>query len=464
MAETARLLAIDAQPEVLQVVERTLASRFDCHFAGGAEEARRLLDSHHFDLVLCDVQVPGGAGMPLVEQIARERPETALVLLAGNDDPELAERAFELGAHGYLVKPFWPGQLLITTLTALRRSRLELAQRAHSKMVEEQMQALMERAPFPVYIKDRQHRYLMANSAAHEIVDLEPNELIGKTDEELMSPDSVASVREADLRVLTNQEPVEREETIQIAGEERVFLSVRFPYIDSTGEVVGVFGVSADITANRDAEQLQKDLAEAQARAIAELRSSRLETVERLSRAIEMHDAVTGSHVGRIAATAASLGRKLGLGRERVELLREAAPMHDVGKIATPDHLLSKPGPLNGEERAELQRHTLIGHDILDGSDSDLLQTAARIALTHHERYDGSGYPRGLRGEEIPIEGRIVAVADVLDALLSDRPYRQGVDVSEAVAAIRAGRGTHFDPAVVDALLENLDEVLEQRG
>ncbi len=177
-----------------------------------------------------------------------------------------------------------------------------------------------------------------------------------------------------------------------------------------------------------------------------------------------MHDAETGAHVNRMAAIAALLGEGMGLGPEQVLLLRAAAPMHDVGKIATPDEILRKPGPLTDEEREEMQRHTTVGHEILAGSDSELLQMAARIALTHHERYDGSGYPRGLRGEEIPIEGRIVAVADVFDALLSDRSYRPAMSVEEATDVIRNGSGTHFDSEIAELLLDHLDQAIALRG
>ena len=145
-------------------------------------------------------------------------------------------------------------------------------------------------------------------------------------------------------------------------------------------------------------------------------------------------------------------------------LLRTAAPMHDVGKVATPDEILRKQGPLTPEELEEMQRHTTIGHQILSGSDSVLLQMAAEVALTHHERWDGSGYPNGLKGTEIPIEGRIVAVADAFDAMLSDRSYRPALTVAEAMKTIAAESGTHFDPEIVDVLLENHEEALSLRG
>ncbi|HSS41033.1 MAG TPA: HD domain-containing phosphohydrolase [Solirubrobacterales bacterium] len=464
MSDRAKILITDDRPEARRLIERSLGERFDCQLTGSVAEARKRLAETEYELALCDIEMPGESGLNLVEEIVAEHPSTAVVLVTGVDDPAIADRALELGAHGYLVKPFWPGQLLITTMTALRRRELELAQRAHSRTLEERLQALMDRAPVPAYIKDRDYRYVIANRVAHDVVGQPPNTLIGLRDEDFMPPESARAVRRSDARVIEAGEALEIEETISVKGRNRIFLSVKFPYVDDLGQTVGVSGVSADITDGREARRLAEELATAQSRAIQELRSSRQETVERLARAIEQHDAATGAHVTRMARIAAYLGELLGLGEEQVLLLRAAAPMHDVGKIATPDEILRKPGSLTPEERAEMERHTVVGHEILAGSESELLQMAARIALTHHEKFDGSGYPRGRTGEEIPIEGRIVAVADVFDALLSDRPYRAGMSVEQAAAIIRGGRGTHFDPEVADALLDHLDEALRERG
>lgn len=322
----------------------------------------------------------------------------------------------------------------------------------------------MDQAPVPIFVKDLDRRYLLANRTTHEILGLQPGEVIGRTDAEVVSPETEQLIREGDMRVLRDKEPCEREATLNLAGRERTFLTVRFPYRDEEGKLVGLIGVAAEITAQREAERLQRDLTAAQERSIEELRSSRQETVERLARAIELHDAEAGRHVDRMARLASYLASQLGLDDEQIQLLRTAAAMHDVGKICVPTEILRKPGPLTPEERAEVERHAEIGHQILDGSESALLQMAARIALTHHEWFDGSGYPRRLEGEEIPVEGRIVAVADVFDALLSDRPYRPAMSVAEAVEIVRAGRGTQFDPEVVDALLGHLDDALETRG
>jgi PAS domain S-box-containing protein len=201
----------------------------------------------------------------------------------------------------------------------------------------------------------------------------------------------------------------------------------------------------------------------AQRSAIRDLHASHRETAERLASAIEMYDPESRRHVCRMASIAALLGTKLGLGSHRVQLLQAAAPMHDIGKIATPASVLHKGGALTESERERMELHTKVGHEILANSESKLLQMAATIALTHHEWFDGSGYPQGLSGEEIPIEGRIAAVADALDALLSDRPHRPAYTAEEAIETIVAERGTHFDPEVVDALLDNIGVALALR-
>jgi putative two-component system response regulator len=353
-AQKERILATDDRPEMLRLVGRALSPHYACEFATTVAEARSKLAEDTFQLALCDIEMPDDSGLILAEEITSNHPETCVVLVTGVDDATVADRAFEFGVCGYLVKPFWPGQLLITAMNALRRHELELAE------------------------QDRNRRLLRR--------------------------------------------------------------------------------------AQNEAVQLRDELAIAQQQAIEELRASRQETVERLALAIELHDAETGRHVNRMASIAAYLGRQLGLDRERTLLLRAAAPMHDVGTIAIPDEILRKPGPLTVTEREEMKRHTEVGHRILADSQSDLLRLAASIALTHHERFDGAGYPHGLRGYDIPLEGRIVAVADVFDALLSDRCYRPALPVKDAIKVIEKGRGTQFDPAVVNVLLQHQSEVLSLRG
>lgn len=462
-----RVLVTDDRPEVLQLVDRSLCEHYRCDFAANLEQARSRLATEHFQLALCDLEMLGESGFELAEEIAEEHPDTALILITDTDDLELARKAFNLaghGVHGYLVKPFWPGQLLITAMNALRRRELEVSERSYRLNLEERSQKIIDMAPMPIYVKDGSYRYTFANAQADELAGRREGQLVGEKDEAIMGPEALEQTRADDRRILRDGTTHRAEETIEIGGMERCFQSVKFPLLNEKGQANAVCGISIDISAQRDALQLRDELAVTQQEAIKELRLSQKETVDRLAKAIEMHDSSTGEHVARIAKVAAFLGAQLGLDDERIHLLRAAAPMHDVGKIATRDEILRKPGPLTPSERMEMENHTVVGHEILANSKSDMLRLAARIALTHHERYDGTGYPRGLSADEIPLEGRIVAVADVFDALLNDRCYRQAMSVDETVEIIEEGRGTHFDPEIVDALIDNLAEVLRLRA
>jgi putative two-component system response regulator len=189
-----------------------------------------------------------------------------------------------------------------------------------------------------------------------------------------------------------------------------------------------------------------------------ELTRSREETIKRLSLAIEFRSHETGEHVGRIGLNTAFVARQLGFEDSRCEMIRLAAVLHDVGKIGIADAILLKPGPLTHDERRRMQEHAEIGYRLLTGSGSELLEFAAEIAWIHHERFDGTGYPRGLAGHDIPLEGRITSVADVFDALTHDRVYRPALPLEKAIGIMAEGRGGQFDPDVLDVFMDALGE------
>ena len=255
-----------------------------------------MLKETPFALVLSDVNMPGESGIDFTREVLAHYPETAVVMVTGIDDRSYAEIAIELGAYGYVLKPFKPNELIINVNNALRRRTLEIENRDHREMLE---QTVLERT---------------------------------------------AALRETIAQL-------ERSDT--------------------------------------------------------ELRRLREETIRRLSWAAEFRNQETGEHIVRMSLYCALLARLAGLDAERAELIRIASPMHDVGKIGIPDRILLKPGRLTDDEREVMEAHTEMGHRILAGSEVELLDLAAEIALTHHERIDGSGYPRGLAGDAIPIEGRI---------------------------------------------------------
>lgn len=233
-------------------------------------------------------------------------------------------------------------------------------------------------------------------------------------------------------------------------------------FVNKPLDIIEIAARISNMLALRHSQKKLRDraswLAEEVAKATSEICLREHETIIKLSRAAEYRDPETGTHILRMAHYSRLIARNLGMDMEQQQLLMDAAPMHDIGKVGIPDHILLKPSRLTEDEMLIMRQHTRIGYSILSGSSSSLLQMAAQIALSHHEKYDGSGYPYGLVGEDIPISGRIVAVADVYDALSSERPYKTAWMQDQVLELLRECAGKHFDPRCVDALLSSIDE------
>lgn len=195
-------------------------------------------------------------------------------------------------------------------------------------------------------------------------------------------------------------------------------------------------------------------------KAFESIKAASLETIHRLSVAAEYKDKNTGEHIQRMTRYTTVVAQRMGLDEKSIETIQYATPMHDVGKIGIPDQVLMKPGKLDPAEWEIMKQHSLIGARILTGSDAEFIRLGEIIALNHHEKWDGSGYPNHLKGLEIPLEARIVAVADVFDALTSKRPYKPAFSIEIALGIIQEGRGSHFDPQVVDAFFAIQDEII----
>ncbi len=341
--------------EAVRRLLKMLAERlgYQADTAGDIEEAKQKLESMDFSLVLADVNMPGGSGLELLGYIGEQHPETAVVVVTGIDDADLASTALDQGAYGYVIKPFEANEISIAMTNALKRRALEIENKRHREHLEEMVAA-----------------------------------------------------RTSDLWTAVSQ-------------LERAHLKIR---------------------------------------------KSQEDTVYRLSLAAEYRDDETANHIQRMSRYCALLARKIDSNEDFIDLLRVASIMHDVGKIGIPDSILLKPATLTAEERRIMESHADLGYKILSGSDSELLDLAASIALTHHEKLDGSGYPKGLSGDAIGLEGRIAAIADVFDALSTDRVYRKAFPLGRAVEILGEGRGTHFDADLLDAFLDSLDEVLRVKS
>jgi putative two-component system response regulator len=327
---------------------------YACHLAATGVEARSHLDREDdIAAVVCAAGSAGDTGFDLMATLAGDFPGVAVVMTTGDDDAPTAAQAFEVGADGYLIKPFTANELLTTMTGALRRRELGAARRGQARGLEQTITRLR---------------------TLHSV----------------------------------------------LAGFER-----------------GGSGPSSDDEAD---------------------------VIERLSRAMSPRGDETAMHIERMSRYSALLARVVGFSDRSSEEVRIASTLHDVGKIGVPDTILSKPGLLSAEEYGAVQRHAQIGYRLLAGSASERLQMAASIALGHHEWWDGGGYPHGLRGEEIPVEARIAAVADVFDALTSHRVYHPAVSVEAAIAMMVELRGRQFDPRLLDAFIGSIHEVTAIRA
>lgn len=345
----AELLIVDDEAAFRAALRRTLErSGHRVREAGSVEEAREVLAVQSAELVLCDVNMPGGSGLDLVRAVVDGDPDTAIVMLTGNDDPAVADEALAIGAHGYMVKPIGGNEARIVVASSLRHRELDLARR--------------------LYVEELESKVLNRTTALREALD-------------------------------------------------------------------------------------QLELSEASVRDIER------DTVDRLVTALTIRSEETGAHIRRVGRFAAMLARLAGVQLWSEDEIYLAAMLHDVGKIGIPDSILLKPGPLDTQDREIIERHSELGNRMLADGRSPVLILGAQIALTHHERWDGSGYPDGLVHDEIPIAGRIAAIADVFDALTSDRVYRSAMSFDEAMAEMRAQSGKQFDPDLLSLFMNAADQL-----
>ena len=320
-----KILIVDDEVSVQRTLKRIMKRiQQECSLASSAEEARRIMKEETFDLILCDNHLTGESGMGLIEHVISEYPETAVIMVSGMDDPEVAEKALEIGAYGYMIKPFKPSEVIINVSSALRRQRLETESRTHRENLEQ-----------------------------------------------------MVATRTTELQ-----------ETLD-----------------------GVIKV--------------------------------------IALTVESRDPYTAGHQLRVADLAGAFSKEMGLPEDQIKGIHMAGMIHDLGKISVPSEILSKPSRLSTIEFELIKTHPQVGYDILKGI--EFPWSVAEISYQHHERMDGSGYPRGLKGEEILLEARIMAVADVVEAMASHRPYRPALGIDVALDEISKNKGVLYEPEMVDA-------------
>ena len=323
----ADILVVDDEESVRRLLSRMLVrGGYECTLAADAAEARKFIKNRNFELILCDVAMPGESGIDFIRYVGAEYPDTATIMVTAVDDPEIAETALEAGIYGYMIKPFNANEVIINVRNSLRRRELEIADRTYRRNLEQKV-------------------------------------------------------------------------------EERT----------------------------------------------AELQETLKGTIFALTMTVEYRDPYTSGHQQRVSDLASAIAKEMGFPEDKIMGIRMAGVLHDIGKIAIPVEILSKPGRLSKTEFELIKNHSQVGYDILNSI--KFPWPLSQIVLQHHERMDGSGYPQGLSGENILMEARIMGVADVVEAMASHRPYRPALGIDKALEEISKNREVLYDPEAVDACL-----------
>ncbi len=434
-ARPVRVLVVDDEASARAAMKRFLErGAFEVETAEGFEEASDKLGATRFDVVVCDIVMPGRSGLDLLERLRHEAPEVEVVLVTGHANVETVLDAMRRGAGDVLVKPLSAERLCGAVQHAARlktikeenrryREHIEglLIQRTHEvRESESRLASIVGESVDGIVVTDRSGRILFLNPAARRYLGKHVHEMLG-----LPLPDTMDGQTTREIRVAGP------------TGETWV-LEVRattIPWARRRAHLI----VLRDVTAlTRATEEREKALG----RTLKALR----ETAEVLATAVEMRDPYTSGHQRRVTMLACAIYDEMGLPPDGREGLRIAGMVHDVGKLQVPTEILVKPGRLTELEYRILQGHARAGHNLLKGV--DFPWPVARMVLQHHERMDGSGYPDGASGDGILMEARILAVADVVEAMASHRPYRPALGVDTALAEIEAGAGTLYDPDV----------------
>ena len=509
LGRTPRVLIVDDQVQNVKLLEaflRTMSLPAELEEAFDGIEALQKVDQFKPDLILLDIMMPGLDGFEVCRRIksdTRTRYITIIIITALDHIDERV-KGIEAGADDFLTKPVNKVELIARTKMLLKTKGL------NDKVLryKDTLQQLIELTSFS---KRYAARDVLLNSFAHSAARLTGLEQVaiifraGDDDFRIVGGHGVYEEGGGNKFqtmgvgatgwILRNGEPlvVRSDDDDQqaffsldsgfVGVPLKSFDGIVFGTINAYGErvetdeeVLGVLSLMAQrisseiqlkdhsrklegMVATRTTE-LRSTLQELES-ANVEITHAQEETIFRLSLAAEFKDEATAAHLNRMSNYSHAIATAMGMKESYCTLIRLAAPMHDVGKIGIPDSLLLKPGKLTAEEYDEMKKHTIIGGRILSGSSSRLLQMSERIALSHHEKYGGGGYPYGLVSEDIHLEGRIVALADVFDALITRRPYKDPMPMEKALSIIKEDTGPHFDPRVSSAFFQALEEILK---
>lgn len=447
----ARLLVVDDEPALLELMEVRLGelgyavTAVSSGPAALASLERTTREQHPFDLVLLDLSMPRMSGLEVLWQIRDRHPafELPVIMITGKTGTHDLVAALELGANDYITKP-----VDFTIVTARLGIHLQLTRTTRQlRRREEQYRLLAENSTDMVTRESPDGTWLYVSPASVKLLGFSPEELVGRSAYSLLHPDDFESLAHTYDTLLDSPDSFALRYRMRRKDGRWIWTEASMQVLrDPDGDVTEIQSAVRDVTAQVERQSTVTE-----------------DMMVRFGRIAEFRSGETRGHIQRMGHACAILARRAGLPSRVCDNLRLAATLHDIGNIVLPLEILNKPGPLTTAEYEQVKASAEVGYELLRGSGNEVLDLAATICWYHHEHWDGSGYPRGRRGRGIPVEARIALVCDVFDMMTSDRPYRPALSVAEAVATLETGRGTQFDPDLVELFLTGLPEILALR-
>jgi len=448
------ILIIDDNPKNIQLAASVLKETklFNIFFATSGEDGIKQLEKKDYTLILLDINMPGLNGYETAD-IIKNNPHTTnipIIFLSANANQDSINKGFNHGGQDYITKPFQQQELIYRVKTHVE---LFLAKK-HLQSEVDESHVLLEQYKEAIDISslvsktDTNGFITYANEPFCKVSQYALSELVGHTHSLIKHPETPNEFYDEMWGTLKQKKVWKGMIKNKAKDGSPYFVDATIvPILNNHNEIIEYFSVRTDITK--------------QVKAKEDILSSQKEILYTLGEMGEMRSQETGDHVNRVSLYSELLAKHYGLDKIKVAMLKMASPMHDIGKVAISDALLLKPGKLTDEEFSEMRRHAQIGYDIFKKSSHEMLQMAAIISHEHHEKWDGTGYPQGLQGEEISICGRITAVADVFDALSHDRVYKKAWSIDEVIDFMKKESGKAFEPRLIEIFLENIDDIIE---
>ncbi len=446
-----RVLMLEDTPTDAELAERELR-KAGIAFTSLRVETRdafvRALEEFRPDIVMSDYKLPDFNGMAALEIVRRDYPEVPVVMVTGALSDIEAVELIHAGAKDYVLKDRL-ARLAPAVQRALAAERSARARKAAEKALQEseaKFRALVESSSDWIWELSDDWVYMYSSPQVHDLLGYSVEEIIGKTPFELMPPNEKDQDKARFRTTLAEQKHFRLMENVFLHNDGRlVYLETSgAPMFDAQGVFRGYRGIARDVTERKERER--ERLASAQ-----RLEQTLMQTIEAIAATVEARDPYTAGHQRRVATLARAIAREMGLSDNKIRGLYLAATIHDLGKVSIPAEILSKPGGLNRMEFELVKTHPQAGYEII--KDVQLPWPIAQMVLQHHERLDGSGYPQHLKEEQIQHEAKILAVADVVEAMSSNRPYRPGLGLDAALDEVTKHRGVLYDPVVVDSCI-----------